>query len=147
MAAKTIGFNVSGMRVEPVSVNGGRDKRRYVQGQSLARRPPTDDTPSLPPQTGMAEETYDAIIVGGGFGGIYHLIHLRDAGLQCKLIEAESDFGGAWYWNTYPGARTDSDIPIYEFSHPELWKGWTWEEKFPGWKEMQAYVNDFFLAP
>ncbi|KAI9458454.1 cyclohexanone monooxygenase [Boletus coccyginus] len=87
----------------------------------------------------MTEETYDAIIVGGGFGGIYHLIHLRDLGLNCKLIEAGSDFGGTWYWNTYPGARVDSDIPIYEFSRPDLWKGWTWTEKFPGWKELQAY--------
>ncbi|KIJ64835.1 hypothetical protein HYDPIDRAFT_131981 [Hydnomerulius pinastri MD-312] len=87
----------------------------------------------------MAEEKYDAVIVGGGFGGIYHLIHLRKLGLNCKLIEAGSDFGGTWYWNRYPGARVDSDIPIYEFSLPELWKGWTWTERFPGWKELQAY--------
>ncbi|KAG9311539.1 cyclohexanone monooxygenase [Chiua virens] len=89
----------------------------------------------------MAEENYDAIIVGGGFGGVYHLIQLRDLGFNCKLIEAGSDFGGTWYWNRYPGARVDSDIPIYEFSRPELWKGWTWTEKFPGQKELQAYFT------
>ncbi|KAF8553192.1 cyclohexanone monooxygenase [Imleria badia] len=87
----------------------------------------------------MTEEKYDAIIVGGGFGGIYQLIHLRDLGLRCKLIEAGSDLGGTWYWNRYPGARVDSDVPTYEFSLPELWKGWTWTEKFPGWKELQSY--------
>ncbi|KAF8438896.1 cyclohexanone monooxygenase [Boletus edulis BED1] len=87
----------------------------------------------------MIKETYDVIIVGGGFGGIYHLIHLRNLGLKCKLIEAESDLGGTWYWNTYPGARVDSEIPIYEFTLPELWKGWTWTERFPGWQELQAY--------
>ena len=91
----------------------------------------------------MAEEQYDAIIVGGGFAGIYHLIHLREREFKCKLIEAGSDFGGTWYWNRYPGARVDSDIPIYEFSRPELWKGWTWTEKFPGWRELQAYVEQF----
>lgn len=94
----------------------------------------------------MIEEQYDAIIVGGGFGGVYHLIHLRELGFRCKLIEAESDLGGTWYWNTYPGARVDSDIPAYEFSRPELWKGWTWTERFPGWKELQAYVNMFFKS-
>ena len=94
----------------------------------------------------MTEENYDVIIVGGGFGGVYHLIHLREIGLRCKLIEAGSELGGTWYWNKYPGARVDSDIPTYEFSRPELWKGWTWTEKFPGWKELQAYVKKFFLG-
>lgn len=74
----------------------------------------------------MSEEKYDAIIVGGGFGGVYHLIDLRDRGLRCKLIEARSDFGGTWYWNRYPGARVDSDIPVYEFSRPG-WRGWTFD--------------------
>lgn len=89
----------------------------------------------------MTEEEYDAIIIGGGFGGMYNLIYLRELGLKCKLIEAESDFGGTWYWNTYPGARADSGIPVYEFSCPKLWKSWTWTEKFPGWKEIKKYVN------
>ena len=95
------------------------------------------------PKTSMTEEKYDAIIIGGGFGGIYQLIHLRRLGLKCKLIEAGSDLGGTWYWNRYPGARVDSDIPTYEFSLPELWKGWTWTEKFPSWKELQSYVKRF----
>ncbi|KIJ67048.1 hypothetical protein HYDPIDRAFT_85439 [Hydnomerulius pinastri MD-312] len=89
----------------------------------------------------MTKEKYDAVIIGGGFGGIYHLIHLRKLGLSCKLIETGSDFGGTWYWNRYPGARVDSDIPIYEFSLEELWKGWTWKERFPGWEELQAYFK------
>ena len=120
---------------------------RVVQEQSPTRSP-IPHTISLPEKIYrvMTEETYDAIIVGGGFGGIYQLIHLRDLGLKCKLIEAGSDFGGTWYWNTYPGARVDSDIPTYEFSRPELWKGWTWTEKFPGWKELQAYITKFILV-
>jgi len=86
------------------------------------------------------EEQYDAIIVGAGFSGIYHLIHLRKLGLRCTVIDAGSDLGGTWYWNTYPGARVDSHIPIYELALPELWKEWTWTEKFPGWQELQACV-------
>ncbi|KAG9311517.1 cyclohexanone monooxygenase [Chiua virens] len=85
------------------------------------------------------EEQYDAIVVGAGFSGIYQLIHLHKRGLRCAVFDAGSDFGGTWNWNTYPGARVDSHIPIYELSLPELWKDWTWTEKFPGWKELQAY--------
>lgn len=95
-------------------------------------------TPNVNPP--MTEEHYDAVIIGAGFSGTYQLIHLRKLGLKCKLVETASDFGGAWYWNRYPGARVDSDVPSYEFSLPELWKGWTWTSKFPGWQELQTYV-------
>lgn len=86
---------------------------------------------------------YDAIVVGAGFSGVYQLILLRQLGLRCVVIEAGSDFGGSWYWNRYPGARVDTHIPVYELSLPELWKEWTWREKFPGRQELQAYVYHF----
>ena len=89
------------------------------------------------------EEQYDAVIIGAGFSGIYQLIHLRKLGLKCKIIETGSDLGGTWYWNRYPGARVDSDVPSYEFSLPELWKGWTWTQKFPGWQELQRRATIF----
>lgn len=41
---------------------------------------------------------YDAIIVGGGFGGIYMLKKLVDQGLSVKVIDAAGDVGGTWYW-------------------------------------------------
>ena len=88
----------------------------------------------------MTEEQYDAVIVGAGFSGMYQLIHLRKLGLKCKLVETGSDLGGTWYWNRYPGARVDSDIPSYELPLPELWKEWSWTQKFPGWQELQRYV-------
>ena len=88
----------------------------------------------------MTEEQYDAIIIGAGFSGIYQLIHLRKLGLKCKIIDTASDLGGTWYWNRYPGARVDSDVPSYELSLPELWKGWSWTQKFPGWQELQRRV-------
>lgn len=90
-------------------------------------------------------EQCDAIIVGAGFSGIYQLIQLRQRGLHCIVIDAGSDFGGTWYQNRYPGARVDSHIPIYELSLPELWKEWSWSEKFPGWEELQACVPSHLM--
>lgn len=81
----------------------------------------------------------DVLIVGAGFGGVYQLWKLRNEGYKTKLVESGSDFGGVWYWNCYPGARVDSDIPHYEFSMPELWKDWTWSERFPGGPELRRY--------
>ncbi|KAK7461691.1 hypothetical protein VKT23_008118 [Stygiomarasmius scandens] len=83
----------------------------------------------------------DALIVGAGFGGVYNLIQLRKLGLNAKIFEAGSDFGGIWYWNCYPGARVDSDLPIYQLTMPEVYKGWNFKEKFPGWKELREYFH------
>ncbi|KAF8442816.1 cyclohexanone monooxygenase [Boletus edulis BED1] len=93
----------------------------------------------MSPYPTMSEERFDAVIIGGGFSGVYQLIQLRRLGMKCKLVEAGSDLGGTWYWNRYPGARVDTAIPAYEFSLPELWEGWTWTEKYPGQKEIHAY--------
>jgi len=89
--------------------------------------------------TSTAESHPDVVIVGAGFGGIYQLYLLRKRGYNVKVFEAGADLGGTWYWNAYPGARVDSDIPIYELSIEELWKDWTWSEKFPGQKELLRY--------
>ncbi|KAJ3981158.1 hypothetical protein F5890DRAFT_587410 [Lentinula detonsa] len=39
------------------------------------------------------------------------------------------------------GARVDSEMPIYQFSDPELWRDWTFTEYYPGWQEIQAYFR------
>jgi cation diffusion facilitator CzcD-associated flavoprotein CzcO len=68
----------------------------------------------------------DVLIVGAGFGGIYLMHKLRQQGFNCKIMEAGTDIGGIWHWNCYPGARVDSQIPVYEYSLPEIWEvRWT----------------------
>jgi cyclohexanone monooxygenase len=58
----------------------------------------------------MAEsETCDALVVGAGFGGLYQLYRLREAGLKVIVIDAAGDVGGTWYWNRYPGAMSDTE--------------------------------------
>lgn len=42
---------------------------------------------------------------------------------------------------TAPGARVDSDVPLYEFSLEEIWREWTWTERFPGHDELRAYFE------
>ncbi len=88
-----------------------------------------------------ASPDYDAVIVGAGFSGIYLLHKLRNAGFNVLLVDAAAEPGGIWYWNCYPGARVDSQVPIYEYSIPEVWRSWTWSERFPGWKELRAYFH------
>ncbi|KAK0387427.1 hypothetical protein NLU13_5739 [Sarocladium strictum] len=83
----------------------------------------------------------DVVIVGGGFGGCYALYALRKAGYSVKLIEAGSDFGGVWHFNSYPGARVDSEVPVYQLSIPEAWRSFQFAERFPGHVELRAYFK------
>jgi cation diffusion facilitator CzcD-associated flavoprotein CzcO len=76
----------------------------------------------------------DAVIVGAGFSGLYMLHKLRnEMGLTARVVEAGGGVGGTWWWNRYPGARSDSDSYIYGFMFDEeLWHDWEWSERFRG---------------
>jgi cyclohexanone monooxygenase len=86
-------------------------------------------------------QVLDALIVGAGFSGLYQLHRLRQRGFDVRLFEAGADLGGVWYWNCYPGARVDSHVPNYEFSFEELWRDWSWTERFPSWDELRRYFR------
>ncbi|KAF7541613.1 hypothetical protein G7054_g431 [Neopestalotiopsis clavispora] len=83
----------------------------------------------------------DILIVGAGFGGCYSLHKFRELGFNVHIFEAGSYLGGVWHWNTYPGARVDSEIPYYQFSIPEVWRKWNWSERFPSGDELKAYFR------
>src|SRR4051812_18260849 len=85
---------------------------------------------------------YDVVIVGAGFAGIRSLWEVRQLGLSARVLEAGTGVGGTWYWNRYPGARTDSESWTYCFSFDdELCQEWDWQEVFPGQPEVESYFN------
>jgi cyclohexanone monooxygenase len=60
------------------------------------------------------EREVEALVVGGGFGGLLAAARLREAGVEdLCIIEKAGDFGGTWYWNRYPGAACDTESYIY----------------------------------
>ena len=86
--------------------------------------------------------TYDAIIVGAGFAGLYMLHTLRARGMRVRVIEAAAGVGGTWYWNRYPGARCDVASVDYSFSFSEeIQQQWTWTEKFAAQPEILRYIE------
>ena len=90
----------------------------------------------------MGEKTFDAIVVGAGFAGIYMLHRLKQQGLNVRVYEAGSGVGGTWFWNRYPGARCD--IPSMEYSYQfsdELQQEWEWTEKYATQPEILKYAE------
>ena len=93
-------------------------------------------------QTTVPAATYDAIIIGAGFSGIYQLYRLRQLGMRVRVFEDGADLGGTWYWNRYPGARFDSESWSYGYSFSEeLLKEWDWKEHFSPQADNLEYLN------
>jgi cyclohexanone monooxygenase len=89
-----------------------------------------------------ASETYDVVVVGAGFAGMYMLHRLRGLGLSARVYEQGGDVGGTWYWNRYPGARCDVESMQYSYSFSdELQREWDWSERYAPQPEILKYAN------
>src|SRR6201985_1871539 len=87
-------------------------------------------------------KTYDVVVVGAGFGGMYMLHRLRGLGLSVRVYEQGDGVGGTWYWNRYPGARCDVESMQYSYSFSdELQQQWDWNERYAPQPEILKYAN------
>jgi cyclohexanone monooxygenase len=87
-------------------------------------------------------ETYDVVVVGAGFAGMYMLHRLRGLGMSVRVYEQGGDVGGTWYWNRYPGARCDVESMQYSYSFSdELQQEWDWSERYAPQPEILKYAN------
>jgi len=87
-------------------------------------------------------DTFDVVIVGAGFAGLYMLYRMRGLGFSARVYEAGSGVGGTWYWNRYPGARCDVNSMEYSYQFcEELQQEWEWTERFPTQPEILRYAN------
>jgi cyclohexanone monooxygenase len=87
-------------------------------------------------------ESYDVIVVGAGFAGMYMLHRLRGQGFSARVYEQGGDVGGTWYWNRYPGARCDVESMQYSYSFSdELQQEWDWSERYAPQPEILRYAN------
>ncbi|KAL4756944.1 bifunctional monooxygenase/methyltransferase psoF [Aspergillus foveolatus] len=85
---------------------------------------------------------YDAIVIGAGFSGIRMLWEIQRLGLTARCFDAGSDIGGTWWWNRYPGCRTDGEAWVYALKFlPELLEEWDFTERYPSQEEIQWYLS------
>ncbi len=94
------------------------------------------------PSPASGQATYDAVVIGAGFAGMYMLHRLRGLGLSVRVFERGEGVGGTWYWNRYPGARCDTESMIYSYSFSaELEQEWVWTERYAPQAEILRYAN------
>src|SRR6202020_2239036 len=101
-----------------------------------------EQMPALQPNSSKSPDTFDVVVVGAGFAGMYMLHRLRGLGLSARVYEHGDGVGGTWYWNRYPGARCDVESMQYSYSFSdELQQEWHWTERFASQPEILRYLN------
>lgn len=89
-----------------------------------------------------SEASFDVLIVGAGWSGMYMLHQCRRLGLTARVIEKGPSVGGTWYWNRYPGLRCDVESVEYSFSFDkQLQEDWDWSERYASQAEILRYAN------
>ncbi|MFP5071374.1 flavin-containing monooxygenase [Pseudonocardia nantongensis] len=85
----------------------------------------------------------DAVVIGAGFGGIYMLHTLRDRlGLSARAFEKGGGVGGTWYFNRYPGAKSDTEGFVYRYSFDQdLLQEWNWNTRYLDQPDVLAYLE------
>lgn len=91
---------------------------------------------------GEVTQRLDAVVVGAGIAGLYQLYKLRELGLKVRAYDNAGDVGGTWYWNTYPGAKLDSESYAYQYVFSEeLYKGWNWSARYATQPEVERWLH------
>lgn len=83
-----------------------------------------------------APEGFRVLIVGAGMSGICAAIRLQAAGIPFDMVDKESDFGGTWRENRYPGSGVDTPNHLYSYSFAH----YDWSHYFA----LQSDLFDYF---
>jgi 4-hydroxyacetophenone monooxygenase len=82
---------------------------------------------------------FRVLVIGAGMSGINAAIQLKRAGIPYTLVEKNSDLGGTWFENRYPGARVDTPSKGYthiqgaDFEYPYPFGPQSENERYLQW--------------
>ena len=163
LAAAALGRHLAGDAPPPPSLDratllrmmiflAGRDIPEHYLGfleEELAIGDPDPRRPRwtvVPPSDPGEGPKASAVVIGAGMSGLMAAIRLRQAGIAVRVFEKNTDVGGTWFENTYPGCRVDSNNQTYSYSfalNP------TWPQRFSTAPEILRYfqkvAHDFGL--
>ena len=82
---------------------------------------------------------FAVLVIGAGMGGLNAAVQLQEAGIPFRIVEKNSEVGGTWYENRYPGARVDTPSRIFthvfgaDFPYPSPYCEQAENEKYINW--------------
>ncbi len=77
------------------------------------------------------------VIIGAGMSGLLAAHRLQQIGVPVRILEKNTDLGGTWHENTYPGCRVDVANHTYSYS---------FQQKFdwPDYNSPRAVLHQYF---
>ena len=89
---------------------------------------------------GAAARHFPIAILGAGFGGLGIAIRLKQEGVEDFVVfERDTEVGGTWWANSYPGCQCDVPSHLYSYSfapNPD------WTRTYPLQEELGRYARD-----
>jgi len=89
------------------------------------------DKPPIP-------EGFRVVIIGSGPAGIVAGVQMELLGIPYVLLERQTEAGGTWTINRYPGVRVDTPSITYEYSFEKLYP---WSEYFNRGEAVRKYLQ------
>jgi 4-hydroxyacetophenone monooxygenase len=82
--------------------------------------------------------TLRVAVVGAGMSGLAAAYRLRQIGADVTIFEKNTDVGGTWFENIYPGCRVDVPNHLYSFSFAQTTE---WPEFFSAQQSLLDYFR------
>jgi 4-hydroxyacetophenone monooxygenase len=82
--------------------------------------------------------SFNVAVIGGGISGIATAIQLKRLGIPYTVYERQDGVGGTWCLNTYPEARVDTGIFLYQFTFE---KNYPWRHPYATQAEVKEYLE------
>lgn len=98
----------------------------------------TPESPGLQPPFVAAPEGFKVVVIGAGVSGIVAAHELENMGIDYVILEKQSDPGGTWWQNQYPGAGVDTPSHLYSFFFAKN----DWGRHFELRPELQRYFAE-----
>ncbi|MGQ0699005.1 MAG: flavin-containing monooxygenase [Panacagrimonas sp.] len=100
----------------------------------------TDDpqAPKWSKQKLAPNREFHVSIIGAGESGLLTAWRLKQAGVPFTIYEKNSEVGGTWWENTYPGCRVDINSFIYSYTFAQK----IWPDYFSARDDVLAYLKD-----
>lgn len=84
------------------------------------------------------ETAFRVAVIGAGVSGIAAAHRLQQSGLDFVIFEKNTEVGGVWWENAYPGCRLDTPNFAYSLSFAQKQD---WPQQFSRQPEIQKYLS------
>ena len=132
--------------VAPVTRDAVREMMNFVTGEiipdqytnyALYELSLTDEDRPKMNETDSTDN-FHVSVIGAGMSGLLAAIRLQEAGIPFTVFEKNSDVGGTWFENRYPGCRVDSPNHVYSYSFAPH----DWPQHFSNQKTLLSYFDE-----